>query len=111
MRRALAILRDGGIVLIFADGQLPQTSAKRTLTCRLGGGTLVLPRGAEWLARSAEAPLLPLLLRPNGDGYRMVSSNACAAGDAQSALQALIDGAMDFDPAPWSRWCCSATHF
>ena len=111
MRRALAILRDGGIVLIFADGQLPQTSAKRTLTCRLGGGALVLPQGAEWLARSADVPLLPLLLRPNGDGNRMVSLNARAPGDARSALQALIDTAMDFDPAPWSRWCCSATHF
>jgi hypothetical protein len=89
MRRALAILRDGGIVLIFADGQLPQTSAKRTVTCRLGGGALVLPQGAEWLARSAEVPLLPLLLRPNGDGNRVVSLNACAPGEAQSALPRL----------------------
>jgi hypothetical protein len=111
MRRALAILRDGGIVLIFADGQLPQADAKRTLTCRLGSGELLLPQGAEWLARSAEVPLLPLLLSPEGDGNRIVSLDARAPGDAQGALQALIDGAMDFDPAPWSRWCCSANHF
>src|ERR1700692_741486 len=48
MRRALAILRDGGIVLIFADGQLPRASAKRTLTCRLGRGSFALPQGADW---------------------------------------------------------------
>jgi hypothetical protein len=111
MRRALAILRRGGIVLIFADGQLPQTSAKRTFTCRLGRGSLVLPRGAEWLARSADVPLLPLLLRPQGDGNRVVSLNACGPLDAQRALQTLIDAAMALDPAPWSRWCCTAEHF
>jgi hypothetical protein len=111
LRRALAILRQGGVVLIFADGQLPRQDAKRTLTCRIGRGSLALPRGAEWLARSAQVPLLPLLLRPQGDGNRMVSLDARAPGDAQSALQSLIDGAMDLDPGPWSRWCCSADHF
>jgi lauroyl/myristoyl acyltransferase len=111
MRHALAILRQGGIVLIFADGQLPQASAKRTFTCRLGRGSLVLPRGAEWLARSADVPLLPLLVRPEGDGNRLLALNACAPGQVQGALQALVDAAMDFDPAPWSRWCCSADHF
>jgi hypothetical protein len=111
MRRALATLRQGGIVLIFADGQLPQASAKRASTCRLGRGSVVLPQGAQWLARSAEVPLLPLLLRPRGDGNAMVSLSTCAPAQAQRALQALVDAAMDFDPAPWSRWCCSADHF
>ena len=111
MRRALAVLRQGGIVLIFADGQLPQAGAKRTVTCRLGRGAFTLPRGAEWLARSAEVPLLPLLLRPHRDGNRMVSLSTCGPGEAQSALQGLLDAAMDFDPAPWSRWCCTAEHF
>jgi hypothetical protein len=111
MRSALAVLRRGGIVLIFADGQLPQSDAKRTLTCRLGRGALTLPRGAEWLARSADVPLLPLLLRPHRDGNRMVSLSTCVPGQARSAVQALLDAAMDFDPAPWSRWCCTAEHF
>jgi 1-acyl-sn-glycerol-3-phosphate acyltransferase len=111
MRRASAVLRRGGIVLIFADGQLPQGSAKRTMTCRLGRGALTLPRGAEWLARSADVPLLPLLLRPHRDSNRMVSLSTCGPGQAQGALQGLLDAAMDFDPAPWSRWCCTAEHF
>jgi hypothetical protein len=111
IRHALAILRQGGVVLIFADGQLPRKDAARTLTCRIGRGSLTLPRGAEWLARSAQVPLLPLLLGPQGDGNRMVSLDAHAPGDAQSALQSLIDRAMDLDPGPWSRWCCSADHF
>ena len=111
LRRALAILREGGFVLIFADGQLPRPGAKRTVTCRLGAGALVLPQGAQWLARSADVPLLPLLLRPDRDGHRLQGLSTCAPGQAQGALQALIDTAMDFDPAPWSRWCCSADHF
>jgi hypothetical protein len=111
LKRALAIMRQGGVVLIFADGQLPPQDAKRTLTCRIGRGLLALPRGAEWLAHGAQAPLLPLLLRPQGDGNRIVSLDAHAPEDAQSALQSLIDGAMDLDPGPWSRWCCSADHF
>jgi len=111
LRRALVILREGGIVLIFADGQLPRPGGKRTVTCRLGAGSLLLPQGAEWLARSADVPLLPLLLRPDRDGYRLESLSASAPEQAQGALQALIDAAMDFDPAPWSRWCCSAEHF
>jgi hypothetical protein len=111
LRRALEILRQGGLVLIFADGQLPRKDAKQALTCRIGRGSLALPRGAEWLARNAQVPLLPLLLAPQGDGNRIVSMDAHAAGDAHSALQALIDRAMDLDPAPWSRWCCSADHF
>jgi hypothetical protein len=110
MRRALAILRRGGMVLIFADGQLPQPSV-RTFTCRLGRGSLALARGAEWLARSADVPLLPLLLKPQGNGNRVVVLEACEPGDAQHALQALMDAAMHLDPAPWSRWCCSAEHF
>ena len=111
LRRALTILRAGGIVLIFADGQLPRPGAKRTVTCRLGAGTVVLPQGAEWLARSADVPLLPLLLRPDRDGHRLQCLNTRAPGQAPGALQALIDAAMEFDPAPWSRWCCSADHF
>jgi hypothetical protein len=111
LRSALEILRRGGVVLIFADGQLPRKDAKRTLTCRIGRGSLALPRGAEWLARSAQVPLLPLLLSPQGDGSRMVSLDARAPGDAHGALQSLIDRAMDLDPGPWSRWCCSADHF
>jgi hypothetical protein len=110
MRHALAILRDGGIVLIFADGQLPQPSGK-TFTRRLGRGSLALPRGAEWLARTADVPLLPLLLKPQRNGNRIVSLNACGPQDAPRALQALIDAAMDLDPALWSRWCCTAAHF
>src|ERR1700692_2766671 len=90
MRRALAILCHGGIVLIFADGQLPQASAKRTFTCMLGRGSLVLPQGAEWLARSADVPLFPFLLRPKGDANRMVFLNAFVPGEAQRALQALV---------------------
>ncbi len=111
LRRALTVLRAGGIVLIFADGQLPRPGAKRTVTCRLGAGSLVLPQGAEWLARSADVPLLPLLLRPDRDGHRLQCLNTRAPGQAPGALQALIDAAMEFDPAPWSRWCCSADHF
>jgi lauroyl/myristoyl acyltransferase len=110
MRHALATLRRGGIVLIFADGQLPQPNGK-TFTCRLGRGSLVLPRGAEWLARTADVPLLPLLLRPQGDGNRIVALSAREPQDAPSALQSLLDAAMDLDPAPWSRWCCTADHF
>jgi hypothetical protein len=111
LRRALEILRRGGRVLIFADGQLPRKDAKHALTCRIGRGSLALPRGAEWLARGAQVPLLPLLLAPQGDGNRMVSLDARAPGDAHGALQSLIDRAMELDPAPWSRWCCSADHF
>jgi hypothetical protein len=111
MRRALEILRGGGIVLIFADGQLPCADAKRKLTCRLGGRPLVLPHGAEWLARTAGVPLLPLLLRPEGDGNRIEQLPAFAPADAGKSVQALLDLAIGKDPAPWWRWCCSAEHF
>src|SRR5579862_5068360 len=82
LRRARSILREGGIVLIFADGQLPRPGAKRTVTCRLGAGALALPQGAQWLARSADVPLLPLLLRPERDAYRLSLLNTCAPGRA-----------------------------
>jgi hypothetical protein len=111
MRRALEILRRGGLVLIFADGQLPRKDAKQALTCRIGRGSLTLPRGAQWLARSAQVPLFPLLLGPQGDGNRIMSLDARVSGDAHGATQSLIDRAMALDPAPWSRWCCSAEHF
>jgi hypothetical protein len=55
--------------------------------------------------------LLPLLLEPHGDDNRIVSLDAHAPGDAAGAVQSLIDRAMALDPAPWSRWCCSADHF
>ena len=111
LRRALEILRRGGLVLIFADGQLPRKDTKHALTCRIGHGSLTLPRGAEWLARSARVPLLPLLLGPQGDGNRIISLDAHAPEEAHGAVQSLIDRAMALDPAPWSRWCCSADHF
>jgi hypothetical protein len=111
MRRALEILRRGGIVLIFADGQLPTAEAKRALTCRLGGRPFVVPRGAEWLAKTADVPLLPLLLRPEGDRNRIEQLSACAPANAQDCIQSLIDTAMASDPAPWWRWCCGADHF
>jgi hypothetical protein len=111
MRRAVDILRRGGLVLIFADGQLPRADAKRTLTCRLGSRPFVLPHGAAWLARTADVPLLPLLLRPEGDGNRIEQLPAFAPADARESLQALIDTAMDADPAPWWRWGCGADHF
>jgi hypothetical protein len=111
LRRALEILRRGGLVLIFADGQLPQKDTRNTLTCRLGRGSFVLPRGAEWLARNAQVPLLPLLLAPQGDGNRITSLGAHAPRDAHGAVQSLIDRGMNLNPAPWSRWCCSAEAF
>ncbi|HLH93708.1 MAG TPA: hypothetical protein VKW08_01180 [Xanthobacteraceae bacterium] len=111
MRCALDILRRGGVVLIFADGQLPHADAKRTLTCRLGCRSFILPRGAEWLARTADVPLFPLLLRPEGDSSRIEQLPAFAPADARNSVQALLDAAMGTDPAPWWRWCSSAEHF
>jgi hypothetical protein len=110
LRRALSILKDGGMVLIFADGQLPQPSAKRAMTCRLGRGSLVLACGAEWLARCADVPLQPILLQPKGDGHRLVSLPGVRPDQASFAIQGLLDAAMACDLAPWSRWCCSAEH-
>jgi hypothetical protein len=111
LRRALEILQRGGRVLIFADGQLPRKDARQALTCRIGRGSLTLPRGAEWLARNAGVPMLPLLLAPQGDGNRIISLDTRAPEEAHGAVQSLIDRAMALDPAPWSRWCCSADHF
>jgi hypothetical protein len=110
LRRALAILRGGGTVLIFADGQLPEPGAKRTFECQLGRRPLVLPHGPNWLAHAAGVPLVPLLLKPQADNHRIVALPASPPSRAQSAVQALIDEAMALDPAPWSRWCCSADH-
>ncbi len=110
MRRALAILRDGGIVLIFADGQLPQPSAKRTLRCRLGCRPLALPCGTQWLAETAGVPLKPLWLRPERDSHGLMDLPLCLPSGAERAVQALIDTAMAADPAPWGRWCSSAAH-
>ncbi len=111
LRRSLAILSAGGTVLIFADGQMPRPAAKRTVACRLGRGALALADGAPWLARSAGVPLLPFLVRPTGEGHRLVSFPVVRPENAAGAYQALIDAATDVDPAPWSRWCCSADHF
>jgi len=110
LRRALAILRRGGIVLIFADGQLPPPDARRGLVCRLGRRELRLPEGAQWLAQAAGVPLLPLLVRPQGDSHRIVGLPLEAPCNAPLAMQALIDAAMAGDPAPWWRWTCSADH-
>ncbi|HEY4922043.1 MAG TPA: hypothetical protein VII40_18210 [Xanthobacteraceae bacterium] len=111
LRRALAILRAGGTALIFVDGQLPPADAKRTIACRLGRGALALADGAAWLARSANVPLLPLLVRPRHDIHGVEAMPAARAEDAARAYQALIDLAMPSDPAPWSRWAASAEHF
>jgi hypothetical protein len=111
MRRALEILRRGGVVLIFADGQLPRAGAKRALTCRLGCRPFTLPHGAEWLAKTADVSLLPLLLRPTGAGSRVERLPEFAPADARNSIQALIDAAISADPAPWWRWCCNADHF
>lgn len=111
LRRTLAVLRAGGTVLIFADGQLPWPCARRAVACRVGRGQLALPRGAEWLARSAGVPLLPLILRPDRDAHRLVTLPEVRPDEASAAYQALIDAAIGLDPAPWSRWCCSADHF
>jgi hypothetical protein len=110
MRRALAILRNGGVVLIFADGQLPPPGAKRTLTCRLGHCPLALAQGAQWLAQSADVPLLPLWLRPQGDSYAVAALAPQSPSQAGSAVQSLLDATMAADPAPWGRWCSSAAH-
>jgi predicted LPLAT superfamily acyltransferase len=111
MRRALAILRHGGTVLIFADGQLPPPGGKRALTCRLGRGTVAFAQGAQWLAETADVPLLPLLLLPQADGHRVAALPPQPPTQASRALQELIDAAMAADPAPWWRWCSSADHF
>jgi len=110
LRAALKILRDGGTVLIFADGQLPQADAKRTLACRLGRGALKLPHGPQWLAQMAGVPLVPLLLAPQADSHRVEALPPYPSSQAQAAVQALLDRAMALDPAPWLRWCASADH-
>jgi hypothetical protein len=110
LRRALAILRRGGTVLIFADGQLPPPGGKRALRCRLGSRTVDFAHGAQWLAETADVPLLPLLLKPRADSHRIAALPVHPAAQAQTAVQALLDAAMAADPAPWWRWCSSADH-
>jgi len=110
LRRALRILRNAGTVLIFADGQLPPPGTKRIVTCRLGEGSIALAHGPEWLARSADVPLLPLLLRPKRNGNELVSFPVSHSGTGSEAIQVLFDAAMAFDPAPWSCWCSRADH-
>jgi len=111
MRRALAILRRGGTVLIFADGQLPPPSARRALRCRLGRGTIAFAQGAQWLAQTADVPLLPLLTLPQADHHRIAALPPHPPAQAHHALQALMDAAMAAGPAPWWRWCSSSGHF
>jgi hypothetical protein len=111
LRRALATLSEGGMVLIFADGQLPGPNARRSIACRLGAGPLSLAHGAAWLAQTAGVHLLPFLVRPTRDGHRVEALPRERAEDAPRAYQALIDAVATFDPAPWSRWCCGAEHF
>ena len=110
LRRALAILRRGGTVLIFADGQLPPPGGKRALRCRLGHHTIDFAHGAQWLAETSDVPLLPLLLEPRADSHRIAALPVHPPAYAQNAVQALLDAAMAADPAPWWRWCSSTDH-
>jgi hypothetical protein len=111
LRHALTILKEGGVVMIFADGQLPPRGKKHTINCRLGRGSLALPQGPDWLARSANVPVLPLLIRPDGDSHRVAALPAVEPQESTGAIQALLDIAMRLDPAPWARWCSEASHF
>jgi hypothetical protein len=111
MRQALRILREGGIVLIYADGQLAPTTAKHAIRCRLGSGSVAFPHGVAWLAQKAATQILPIVVRPRGDDNQIACRGPYSAGEAQTAVQALLDAAIGSDPAPWRFWCSSSKDF
>src|SRR5262249_14961736 len=93
------------------DGQLPRQDAKRAIRCRLGARPVAFASGPAWLARNAEVGLLPLLLLPKGNSNRLTVLAAHGAESGTGAVQALLDAALSFDPAPWSCWSSHAPHF
>jgi hypothetical protein len=110
MRGALQNLKSGGIVSMSADNAPRKGAARHDIVCKIGWSSVVFAPGVKWLAHRAGVPVFPLLLHPQGDGSKLVSLGPFSAADMQRAVQALLEAAMRFDPAPWSRWSCAAPH-
>jgi hypothetical protein len=104
LQQALRLLRAGAFLLIFADGRVLEPTDSRAIQCRLGSGTIALPRGVAWLSEKSGVQILPMYIRPEGDTHRITFGDRYSSEHAGVALQTLFDDCVMHDPAPWEYW-------
>jgi hypothetical protein len=112
--RLSARLGHGEAVLMFPDAALRphDDDDDDELSLKVGRSVFGLPRGAVWLARDHCSAVVPVYIRPHGDSAHAVvigrpvqprdPSEAHAA--VSSALQYLVEDAVQADPSPWGVW-------
>jgi lauroyl/myristoyl acyltransferase len=111
VRTLVAKLRRGDVVLVFPDATFIPRRDKSLELC-VGGQTVSLPRGAAWLVREAECPVLPIYVRPdNADRHAIVFgalqdpvAGRDPAAAVQASLQYIVSHALMRDPGPWEGW-------
>jgi hypothetical protein len=111
LRRALEILRRGGLVLIFADGQLPRKIQGTPSPAGSDAARSCCPAGRSGWRATPKCPCSRFCSHRKAMGTGSRPWGAHAPRDAHGAVQSLIDRGMNLNPAPWSRWCCSAEAF
>jgi len=104
---AVARLRSGETVVMFPDAY-PVPIGQRTLVCKVGRLKVSYPRGAAWLAGTAESAVQAAVVWPSGDSHTIVWGTPrlapVAHAEVADALQELIDMSVARDPAPWLAW-------
>lgn len=107
LREAVARLRAGETVLMFADASAVDVRPG-ALVCRVGGFEVGYPRGAVWLAQASDSAVQGVVIRPKGDGHELHRGEPRAAPvtheAVSEALQELLDASVGNDPAPWLAW-------
>jgi hypothetical protein len=98
-------------VLMFPDAKL-RPAAEQTPTVTIGRYNLGLPRGAAWLAERRQSTVVPVYVRPHGDGAHAVvfgpamppASHDDATARVTATVQHLVNQTVMLDPSPWEGW-------
>lgn len=106
-REAVARLRSGETVLMFADA-FPVPPRDGALICRVGRLDVAYPRGPIWLAQQTAATVQGAVVRPRGDGHEIwwgtPRPGPATHADVTEAVQELLDQSVARDPAAWLAW-------
>lgn len=100
-RQLAALLSAGDAVLVFPDGNLQEPTTRGAVRRSFGKKVLGFGRGASWLARVTGCTVASVIVRPEGNGHRVVFQRAATV---EEALGCLLEDTVVPDPAPWDFW-------
>jgi len=101
LRRGMALLNNGGCLIIAPDYHLP-APGRRPSWMPLFGRIFSIGPGVLWLAQRSGKPIIPFMVVPVGQGWSLWLGEPVAP--CEQAIAAALEACIQHAPASWRLW-------